>query len=458
MIHTRARRATAESTGPIPPVPVGHIGRATALVLGIVVFGLAVLPLPAESQILRKLKETAQRAVEDETLDTVDQLMRDGVRCVFDDLECIKGAAESGDDIVLTDASGQPLTDDDGDLIDDPDQAASTVAERTPRPGEGAWANYDFVPGDQTLFFDDYSEDRVGDFPRGLEFVSGNWEVVEWGGRRLLRNTGPRHSTVRIRLPQALPETFTIEIEAYLPQGNQVLALFTEETRGLGNFEGQYFGIAGTQTTGVLGRGDGTVESANRAPRLHEGLIPIRFMVDGSYVKAYVEERRVANAPNVTLVRSDVIQIENAYDASDENPILLGDIRVAAGGRDLYDVLAEEGRVATRGITFAVNSDRIRPESTGTLREVGLMLEEHPELRLSIEGHTDSDGDEELNLDLSARRAAAVKDYLLGTYDIEADRLETEGFGEAVPVASNDTSEGKAENRRVELVRLDSAR
>lgn len=456
MIRPTVPGGPAANTPEDSPTPGGQTGKSTTLLLGIVVFGLSILPIPAEGQILRKLKETVQRAAEDETLNTVDRLTRDGVRCIFDDLECIRGAAESGEEIILTDSSGEPVADDDGNLIDDPDQAASTLAERTPRPGEGAWANYDFVPGNRVLYVNDFSEDRVGDFPRGLEFVSGNWEVVEWGGRRLLRNTGPRHSTVRIRLPEALPETFTVEIEAYLPHNNQRLALFTEETRGLGNFQGQYFSIAGVHDTGIMGRGDGTVESANPAPRLHEALTPIRFMVDGSYVKAYVHERRVGNAPNVTLVRSDLLQIENAYHATADDPILLGHIRIAAGGRDLYDVLAEEGRIAARGITFAVNSDRIRPESTGTLREMGLMLEEHPDLRLSIEGHTDSDGDDDLNMELSARRATAVKAYLLQTFDIDADRLETRGFGETAPVAPNETSAGKAENRRVELVRLDS--
>jgi len=82
------------------------------------------------------------------------------------------------------------------------------------------------------------------------------------------------------------------------------------------------------------------------------------------------------------------------------------------------------------------------------------MLQDHPELRISIEGHTDSDGDDALNLDLSDQRAAAVKDYLVSNFGIDSSRLESVGLGETVPVADNSTSEGKQENRRVELVRL----
>ena len=83
------------------------------------------------------------------------------------------------------------------------------------------------------------------------------------------------------------------------------------------------------------------------------------------------------------------------------------------------------------------------------------MLEEHTDLRLSIEGHTDADGDDAFNQSLSERRAAAVKAHLVAQHAIDATRLDTAGFGESTPVSSNDTPEGKQQNRRVELVRLD---
>ena len=119
-----------------------------------------------------------------------------------------------------------------------------------------------------------------------------------------------------------------------------------------------------------------------------------------------------------------------------------------------YYVIETEGRVATQGIYFATDSDVIRPESTPTLTEIGDMLTDHPELRLTIEGHTDSDGDDAYNQELSDRRAASVKEWLVTHYEIDASRLETAGFGESKPVAPNDTAEGKQQNRRVELVRL----
>ena len=115
--------------------------------------------------------------------------------------------------------------------------------------------------------------------------------------------------------------------------------------------------------------------------------------------------------------------------------------------------MAEKGHVSTQGIYFDTGSDRIRPESTPTLKEIGQMLNEHPELKLRIEGHTDNVGNAASNQTLSERRADAVRQFLVSTYGIDASRLGAKGFGATKPVASNSTQEGQQNNRRVELVK-----
>jgi outer membrane protein OmpA-like peptidoglycan-associated protein len=125
---------------------------------------------------------------------------------------------------------------------------------------------------------------------------------------------------------------------------------------------------------------------------------------------------------------------------------------VAAGGRELYDVLQADGRVATQGILFDTDSDVIRPESTPTLREIGEMLQEHGDMSLLIEGHTDSAGEADYNLELSESRAQSVVEYLVASYGIDSNRLAAAGFGESNPVGDNSTPEGRQQNRRVELV------
>jgi outer membrane protein OmpA-like peptidoglycan-associated protein len=173
-------------------------------------------------------------------------------------------------------------------------------------------------------------------------------------------------------------------------------------------------------------------------------------MVDGKYAKVYMGEKRVANAPNVDLGRAKKIWV--TIPASDESPAYVGNIRIAAGGKKLYDALSESGRVATHGILFDTGSDNIRAESTPTLKEMVSMLEEHPDLSLTIEGHTDNVGNAQANLALSAKRAEAVKAYLVGK-GVSADRLSTKGLGATKPAAPNTTEEGRQQNRRVELVK-----
>lgn len=440
-------------------------------VLGAVAILLAS-PASAHGQFLDKLKDRAEEAAEQETLNQVDRMVRDKVQCVFNDLACMQGAEESGEEYVLTDPDGELLVDEEGMPVSDPDRAEEMMGsgdggaadlstmDTGGQPGLAeADGNFDFEPGDRVLFEDDYAADNVGDFPRRMNFRNGNWDVVEWNGRRWLRNTGPRHASIDIPLRDVLPEKFTIEFDAFFPHGNQRMVVATTappEGRGRAvDIPGNAFrvGVTGNRTGVIALKGDG-VESLNNSAEVGEGPVPIRIMVDGQYAKMYVGTRRVANVPNAAFERSDRIYFENTYFADDENPMLIGAIRVAGGGRDLYDVLEREGRFTAEGILFDVNSANIRNESAAALEEIGAMMEEHSDLRVSIEGHTDSDGDDAHNMALSEQRATAVRDYLIENYGIDASRLEAKGYGETVPVAPNETPAGKQENRRVEIVRL----
>lgn len=115
--------------------------------------------------------------------------------------------------------------------------------------------------------------------------------------------------------------------------------------------------------------------------------------------------------------------------------------------------LAEAGRIDVYGIYFDFASDRIRTESEPVLKEIADALGRHADWTVSIEGHTDSVGSDAANLDLSRRRSASVRTALVERYGIAADRLTTAGYGEGAPKDTNDTPEGRARNRRVELVR-----
>lgn len=120
----------------------------------------------------------------------------------------------------------------------------------------------------------------------------------------------------------------------------------------------------------------------------------------------------------------------------------------------LERALREQRRAVVYDLYFDFNSAAIRQESDSTLRDIAEVMRRHPDWKLSIEGHTDAVASDRYNLELSGRRAAAVKEALVGSFGIAASHLTTAGYGESRPQDRNDTVEGRARNRRVELVRL----
>lgn len=130
-----------------------------------------------------------------------------------------------------------------------------------------------------------------------------------------------------------------------------------------------------------------------------------------------------------------------------------GAAALSAGAAALEEALAETGTVAIYDIFFSFNSAAIREESAPRLREIADVLAKHPDWRLAVNGHTDSIASDEYNLDLSQRRAAAVKDALVTRHGIDPAQLLTAGYGEGQPRDTNDTLEGRARNRRVELIK-----
>jgi len=114
--------------------------------------------------------------------------------------------------------------------------------------------------------------------------------------------------------------------------------------------------------------------------------------------------------------------------------------------------LADTGRVALYGLYFDTDKDSMRPDSTPTMDEIAKLMKANPQMKLRIVGHSDDQGMSAYNLDLSKRRAASVVQQLVSKYRITASRLDSFGAGLYAPVTSNQTEDGRAKNRRVELV------
>ncbi len=164
-----------------------------------------------------------------------------------------------------------------------------------------------------------------------------------------------------------------------------------------------------------------------------------------------------------SLPESDVYVTVRVYTTARQNPpvrAMVGIAEIQALGEDLVKVNAEamataletSGHVALYGVHFDTDKAEIRPDSGPTLEEMGRLLEENPQLKVYVVGHTDNVGGVSYNMDLSQRRAEAVVSALTGRYGVDPGRLLSQGVGPFAPVASNRTEEGRAENRRVELV------
>jgi OmpA-OmpF porin, OOP family len=400
---------------------------------------LLASPQDASAQFGKKLKDAIKRTAEDKAVE--------------------KATTKEGQaiDAATGDAAAAPAEADAAESGAAPAAAEGGAATGAPAEGAGApklWLNYDFVPGDRVLFFTDYSEDQVGNFPERLEFHSGNMEVVELDGQRWIRSTSTGEFS--IPLPEVLPDKFTIEIDvihrkagdgaAFLLNGGSKREMYRESTRI----------DWGTDGVGVLGDKGGQKPMTNdeAARERYRGKpAQVKILADGKYIKVFMDERRLANVPNTIFNRANALTLV-ADGQSEENPVFIGKIRVAASRKSIYDDLAAKGRISTQGILFDTGSDRVRPESGATLKEIAEMMKGHPDLRIKIEGHTDNVGKKDANLTLSERRAAAVKATLEKDFQIDAGRMESQGFGDTKPAAKNDTPEGRQNNRRVELVKL----
>src|SRR5688500_10385983 len=398
-------------------------------------------------------KRTVEQRVDQKTTQATNAALdkaETAVKCATTDTDCQEKAKADGKKVVIDDAAPKG-----GAPADAPAKATADAAPAAEPKEEAAFVNFDFVPGERVLFADDFSKDNVGDFPKRLEFLKGNMEVAEWKGSRWLRAT--TDGQFEIPLPENLPERFTVEFEHVgVASSYPHLTLLFDGTRDddRKSYRIRFLTWKGNNDKsggGVFGgdnnvRAKGSVKGAQGVP------FSARVMVDGRYAKVYMNGTRVANVPNANLGRANKIFFH--FDASEDSPAYFRNIRVAAGGRKLYDAIAEKGRVATQGIYFDTGSDRIRPESAPTLKEIGEMLTEHADLKLAIEGHTDNVGSAESNQTLSEKRAEAVRQELISRYGIDAARLAAKGLGSTKPVGPNDSPEGRQNNRRVELVKM----
>lgn len=324
---------------------------------------------------------------------------------------------------------------------------ASTGGETT-AAGSGDVASvstkFDFVPGDKVLFYDDFTQDELGEFPVRWKLKIGTFEVAELSGQRWLRCTSV-DGTVAMKMPAmpALPEYWTLELDFYCneSQGNVLTVSGMKGDSELWN--AVYTGIAARFRSGDI-FSDTPVEGGAAWGKPHH----VMFMARGTALKVYVDRQRVASVPEVAG-GSDNLLIRLTTGAGP----MISNVRFAEGNKPVADPFAD-GKLITYGIYFDSGSDVVKPESAPVLRQIAAYLEKNTAVKVNITGHTDNQGTSDGNLDLSKRRSASVAKVLSSEFKIAADRFQTDGMGDSKPISKNESAEGRAANRRVEFIKL----
>ncbi|WP_435579568.1 OmpA family protein, partial [Gilvibacter sp.] len=346
----------------------------------------------------------------------------------------------------------------------------SSDGDTTPNAPPTINSKFDFVPGDEIIFKDDFSADFIGDFPSRWN-TNGSGELVTFGDdptKWLELSSG--FYTFYVPDVTELPEEYTIEFDvrtAGVDRGTSSSARFrvsVEEENSLKRTNNrvevslnypQY--VANSAI--IVSRVDGkdvinnslNVELRKEQLEIHHYAIA----VNKRRIRLWVNQKKLIDVPRalpeVSIMNGIKLNTSSFKDGKER--FFITNFKVAKGGLDLRRTLMNDGQVSTSGILFDSGSATIKPQSYGIIKQISQVLLQDKNMKLKIVGHTDSDGNDDNNLNLSKQRAAAVKQALIDIYGIEGNRLSTDGKGEQDPIADNSTPEGKAQNRRVVFIK-----
>lgn len=347
------------------------------------------------------------------------------------------------------------------------DESGNEAAAPQEKPTMQTYSKFDFIPGEKVMFFDDFTETAVGDFPP-------NWNSTA-SGEVVTNNVFPGNwfkmigeGCVALEEGIKLPDNYTIEFDVipYAVDENNVsfeygFYLYSAQNPkdlneggavpGLNGGIKMSFGYRATYSAysdegyTISGEKENATMEAGKKYRLS-------FWVQKTRLRVYQDQVKIFDLPKV--FKPGMLCNQMRFELWGESGPMVTNFRVAAGLPDMRSKLITEGKLVSYGIYFDVNKDVVKPESYGTLKGIADVLKENPTVRVKIVGYTDSDGADAANLDLSKRRGASVKAELIKNFGIDAARLESDGLGESKPVAPNDTPSNKAMNRRVEFIKL----
>lgn len=393
----------------------------------------------------KKVEEKAKSKVEEKAEKAVDK--------AFDKAEDAvtgKGKEQEGDA--------------DGNAGSDGQDVGQESGQQQKKSAEMNWNKFDFVSGDEIIFEDLLIGEKLGEFPSMWDLKEGNAEVAQIDGQNAIYMGKETLIMPFMKEKNYLPDVFTIEFDLYVPWGGEGTDhRVTNNSRyniNLSDANGRnvaqvywyhsYWDQVSPANVGWSWKSGGENNSGKQNYTFkYNDFNRISISFNKRALKVYLNETRVVNVPRCDAPTNFSIR---AY-AGDKEYRFIKNFRIAKGAVPLYDRMMSDGKFITYGITFDVGKSTIKPESMGEINRIVQLMTENPDLKFSVEGHTDSTGNAASNQTLSEARSAAIVAKLV-ELGIAADRLSSSGKGQNNPIADNATDEGRAKNRRVEFVKI----
>ena len=346
-----------------------------------------------------------------------------------------------------------------------------------------SYSKFDFIPGEKVVAVEDFSQDAIGDFPAKWNTNSSGEIVTIAGNDGKWLMLGPE-GVFYPEFVKQLPENFTLEFNLATTSefsfySGALRTVFAELADPVKNFsywqwydgnkaKGIELGLHPNGAGGKQGfasfdifenQAESIMKNDKSIPAFtvpNHNVVKVSIWRQKTRLRLYVDDYKVWDLPRAFNPNTNYnfIAFSNQGYSQETDRFYISDLRLAIGAPDTRSKLITEGKFSTTGILFDINSAIIKPESFGVLKDIAGVLTENAMVKVKIIGHTDSDGDDGSNLALSKKRSESVKEALSKDFGIDKSRLETDGKGESEPASQNTTAEGKANNRRVEFVKM----
>ena len=411
-----------------------------------------------QAQILKKLGKRVENAAENAVLRKSEQ----------------KVSRETGKvmDTILDGKKGEKGNKSISNRQDKKSSAERIEHTNVEQNGFGVYSDFTFVPGNKLLFYDDFATDATGDFPANWE-TGGSGEIVTISGSDAKWLSLVRRSGYMPTLENTLPENYTIEFDlanngygSGKPISKLYIAFLSKKAYSMGAggtladieilLSNNGFNVRNVENFG----GEVEVKIGNEIdreiPEYLNNQVHISIAVNNKRLRMWVNEEKMVDSPNLLQANIGKYFIIEARDILPEKGHFVGvsNFRISEATEDLRSLLLKNGKFSTTGIYFETDSWIVKKESYGILLDIANMLRDNDDITLQIVGHTDNRGEEDYNLNLSENRAETVKQIFVEEFGIREDRLQFMGKGETETLDDNNTEKGRANNRRVEFVKL----